>query len=201
MALGKISAGLAHELNNPAAAVRRATDSSAAGHRFGAHCRASARQGRFASRRRVSFLPAWIAIGSSKPERIPLWTPWSAASAKKSSRHGSKAIDLPNAWDLAAALVDVGCERSTLEEVAKQVPPQFLADAFTRLTASFTISRLIEEIESGAGKISELVRAVKEYSYMDQMPGAGDRHSQRAGEYADHAAPSVETRHRRGSRL
>jgi signal transduction histidine kinase len=67
-------------------------------------------------------------------------------------------------------LVDAGCERNTLEEVAKRVPPEFLADTLTRLTASFTISRLIEEIESGAHKISELVRVVKEYSYMDQMP-------------------------------
>ncbi|MGH9610097.1 MAG: sensor histidine kinase, partial [Bryobacteraceae bacterium] len=52
----------------------------------------------------------------------------------------------------------------------KEIPAEFLADAIVRITASITISRLIEEIESSAGKISELVRAVKEYSYMDQMP-------------------------------
>ena len=39
-----------------------------------------------------------------------------------------------------------------------------------RLTASFTISRLVDEIESSTARISELVRAMKEYSYMDQMP-------------------------------
>ena len=77
---------------------------------------------------------------------------------------------MPNAFDRAAALVDAGCDLETLEEVARNVPPEFLSDVFTRMTASFTISRLIEEIDSSVSKISELVRAVKEYSYMDQMP-------------------------------
>jgi signal transduction histidine kinase len=73
-------------------------------------------------------------------------------------------------WQLAAALVDTGCKQSTLEEVASHVPPELLGNVLTRLTASFTISRLVEEIESSTSKISEMVRAVKEYSYMDQMP-------------------------------
>jgi signal transduction histidine kinase len=78
--------------------------------------------------------------------------------------------EVPHAWDIAAALVDAGCDRNTLEQVAQEIPAEFLADALTRLTGSFTISRLIEEIESASGRISELVRAVKEYSYMDQTP-------------------------------
>ncbi len=169
MALGKISAGLAHELNNPAAAVRRATDSL--------------------RKAIVSVRTAALQLdkgGLPQPARLFLarldcdWIRQAGAHSaldtlERSEREEEFAAWLeshgvPNPWDLAAALVDAGCERSTLEEVANQVPPEFLADAFTRLTASFTISRLIEEMESSAGKISELVRAVKEYSYMDQMP-------------------------------
>lgn len=170
VALGKISAGLAHELNNPATSVRRASDAL--------------------RRAIVSVRTAALQLdkgGLPQEARLFLarldcdWIQQAGAhsaldSLERSDREEEFATwleshDLADAWGLAAALVDAGCERSTLEEVARQVPSQFLADAFTRLTASFTISRLIEEIESGANKISELVRAVKEYSYMDQMPG------------------------------
>lgn len=170
VALGKISAGLAHELNNPSAAVRRASD---------------------ALRKAViSVRTAALQLdkgGLPQPARLFLarldcdWIQRAGAHSPLDSLERSDREEefmtwleqhrVPNAPELAAALVDAGCERSTLEEVARQVPSEFLADAFTRLTASFTISRLIEEIESAAGKISELVRAVKEYSYMDQMPG------------------------------
>ena len=45
-----------------------------------------------------------------------------------------------------------------------------LADVVTRLTASFTINRLVEQIDSGTSRIADLVRAIKQYSYMDQSP-------------------------------
>ena len=40
----------------------------------------------------------------------------------------------------------------------------------TRLTASFTLNRLVEQIESGTSRIADLVQAIKQYSYMDQSP-------------------------------
>ncbi|HEX7362051.1 MAG TPA: ATP-binding protein [Bryobacteraceae bacterium] len=170
VALGKLSAGLAHELNNPAAAVRRATD--------------SLRQAIISVRTAALQLDRG---GLPQPTRLFLarldcdWIQQAGTHAaldtlERSDREEEfvawlESHHIPNAQDLATALVDAGCERNTLEEVATAVPPEFLADALTRLSASFTISRLIEEIESAAGRISELVRAVKEYSYMDQMPG------------------------------
>ena len=42
-----------------------------------------------------------------------------------------------------------------------------LADVITRLTASFTLSRLVELIESATSRIADLVRAIKRYSYLD----------------------------------
>jgi signal transduction histidine kinase len=54
--------------------------------------------------------------------------------------------------------------------VERRVPAEFLDDVLLRMSAAFTISRLAEQIESSAARISEMVRAVKEYSYMDQAP-------------------------------
>ncbi|MGH8012651.1 MAG: sensor histidine kinase [Candidatus Binataceae bacterium] len=170
VALGKLSAGLAHELNNPAAAVRRASD--------------SLRQAVISVRTAALQLDKG---GLPQPARLFLarmdcdWIQQAGAhsaldSLERSDREEGfiawlESRHVSNAQELATALVDAGCERNTLEDVARQVPSEFLADALTRLTASFTISRLVGEIESAADKISELVRAVKEYSYMDQMPG------------------------------
>jgi signal transduction histidine kinase len=169
VALGKISAGLAHELNNPAAAVRRAADNL----RVQIH---TGRQAALELEKKGLPLSSRLFIAQLDRDWIQHAGSQSALDTLERSeredefagwleRHG-----VANAWNMAAALVDAGCDEETLEKIAAAIPSEFLGDAFTRLTASFTISRLLEEIESGAGKISELVRAVKEYSYMDQMP-------------------------------
>src|ERR1700685_1384529 len=169
MALGKISAGLAHELNNPAAAARRATD----------NLRQAISSGRAAALRldkRGLPAPARLFLAHLDCDWIKQAGAQSALDTLERSEREEEFAEwlekheVSNAWQLAASLVDAGCDRDTLDQVEKQVPPDFLDDVFVRLTASFTVSRLIEEIESSVGKISELVRAVKEYSYMDQMP-------------------------------
>jgi signal transduction histidine kinase len=169
VALGKISAGLAHELNNPAAAVRRAADNL----RMQID---SVRKAALQLEKRGLPLSSRLFIAQIDRDWIQHAGEQSALDTlERSEREEEFAAWLEehgvsDAWSLAAGLVDAGCERGTLEEIAAAIPNEFLNDAFTRLTASFTISRLLQEVESGAAKISELVQAVKEYSYMDQMP-------------------------------
>ena len=55
-----------------------------------------------------------------------------------------------------------------MQEIAARFPVDALADALTRATASVTVGRLVDEIESATSRISELVRSIKEYSHMDQ---------------------------------
>jgi signal transduction histidine kinase len=168
-ALGRLSAGLAHELNNPATAARRAADT----------LRQAVKEIRTAALELDSRgLPAsarvflaelecnWAKLAGpqaaldtlERSEREEVITTWL-------ERH-----QIERAWDLAIALVDAGCSEDTLNQVAAQVPPELLHYTLTRLSASFTITRLVDQIESSTGKISELVRAIKEYTYMDQMP-------------------------------
>ena len=169
LALGRIAAGLAHELNNPASAARRAVG--------------SLRQAFNSVRTAALQLEEHGLPLSSRLFLAKLDCDWmneagarSALDTLERSEREDEFADwlqthgVPNSWDLAASLVDAGCDRTILEQVAKQIPSEFLADAFVRMTASITVSRLLEEIESSIGKISDIVRAVKEYSYMDQMP-------------------------------
>jgi len=168
-ALGKISAGLAHELNNPAAAARRAVSSlrdafqafRGAAARLDAHAlSADQRAAVPALERELAERPA-AATPLDSLERSDC----EEAIAACLVRHG-----VPHAWDLAPALVDAGCEAAWFERVSAQFPAEAWPDFLARIAASLTIGTLLEQIENSTGRISDLVRAIKEYTYMDQGP-------------------------------
>jgi signal transduction histidine kinase len=164
-ALGKLSAGLAHELNNPAAAAQRATASLRealltvrdAGIRLARHALSGEQREliiRFEGEAlEAPTVPADPLVQSDREERITTWL---------EGRH------LPDAWKVAPVLADAGVEVPKLEALATQVGDDVLSDALTRITSILTISKLISEIEISTRRISDLVRAIKDYSYMDQ---------------------------------
>ena len=165
VALGKLSAGLAHELNNPAAAAQRATASlrealetvREASIRLARHA-LSCEQREMITRfereaKRTSGASADPLAQSDREERIVTWL---------EARH------VPEAWKIAPAIADAGVEIPKLEFLANQVGDEVLGDALTRITSLLSIARLIDEIEISTKRISYLVQAVKEYSYMDQ---------------------------------
>jgi signal transduction histidine kinase len=166
MALGKLSAGLAHELNNPASAVKNAAvnlqETVAALRTASLHLDKRA----LAAEQRV-FL-AQLECDWSKEH-----PPAALDSLDRSDREeeiGSwlESRGLENARQLAPGLVDAGCDLKTLQGLAERFDGPTLQDVVTRLTASFTINRLVEQIANGTSRIGELVRAIKTYSYMDQ---------------------------------
>jgi len=167
-ALGKLSAGIAHELNNPASAVRNAAIN------LQQTVRALRAAGLHLDQRELSSddrtLLAQIECNWSK-EHPPL----ALDSLERSDREESvgdwlENRGVPDSRQLAPDLVDAGCDLATLERLSTKFQGETLTDAITRLTASFTLNRLVEQIERGTSRISDLVRAIKQYSYMDQSP-------------------------------
>jgi signal transduction histidine kinase len=165
-ALGKLSAGLAHELNNPASAVRNAAVNLQ--QTVGALRTASLHLDKRAlpSDQRVFLARLECDWSQDHP-------PAALDSLERSDREEAlgtwlEGRGIPDARQLAPDLVDAGCDVATLRGLADRFEGPVLADVVTRLTASFTINRLVEQIVSGTSRIGDLVRAIKQYSYMDQ---------------------------------
>jgi signal transduction histidine kinase len=165
-ALGKLSAGLAHELNNPAAAARSATQnlrqaiarvqklSIQYDCRFGE----PQRENLLALHRRLvdekaNLLPMDAMERSDKEEEVACWL---------ADR------EIGDSWDMASTLVSAGIDLSKLEELRSYLKNDALEGAITWLEATFRMADLSAEVESSMTRISELVGAMKEYSYRDQ---------------------------------
>jgi signal transduction histidine kinase len=166
VALGKLSAGLAHELNNPAAAAQRATASLRealetvrdASIRLARHALSTEQREMIThfERKAGEFVAPTPVDPLAQSDREEMITTWLGAR------------QVPDAWKMAPVLADAGVELSKLEALAADVGDEVLCDALLRIASLLTISKLIGEIENSTKRISDLVRAIKEYSYMDQ---------------------------------
>jgi signal transduction histidine kinase len=78
--------------------------------------------------------------------------------------------NIPNASRLASGLVEAGVDRAALEKLGAKFRGDVLSQVLARVVSSVGAERLTREIEGSTARISELVRAIKEYTYMDQAP-------------------------------
>ena len=168
-ALGKLAAGLAHELNNPASATQRsAYDLRQWTIRLRDSNQALADQGFDANQFRCLL----------EIERIMLRLRHEApalGSLERSDRDETlsawlKGLNVARPWELAPVFVDAGVDIARLADVAACFSPESVEAVFTRLAAALTIEALIDGIGSSADQISDLVNAVKGYSFVDQAP-------------------------------
>jgi signal transduction histidine kinase len=165
-ALGTLSAGLAHELNNPAAAVRRAGD--ALGDRLCTLPELTARvvahgltAAQFDTARAVrdrAFArgPARVLTTVERGRAEDAVTAWL-------EQHGAA-----EAWVLAETYVDAGLEIADLETLASAMPDGAASDVLAWVEGMLAAERLSVDITSAAERISDLVGAVKSYSHMDR---------------------------------
>ncbi|MFZ0924557.1 MAG: ATP-binding protein, partial [Candidatus Acidiferrales bacterium] len=73
-------------------------------------------------------------------------------------------------WQMAADLARKNIQPEALESLFATLDAETARAALVRIAASVEIAALLDEIESGTSRISDLVRAIKEYTYMDQTP-------------------------------
>jgi PAS domain S-box-containing protein len=166
-ALGKLSAGLAHELNNPAAAAQRASGQLAEG--------LGELQVATVEVTRASLAPsAWDAITEWAREFHERADGSSSLSALEASDREEELIgwleahDVEDAWTLASTLVNAGVGKDDLDAIAAELPAEPLGAVILWLCRSITVQELAGTVARSTKNISDLVNVVKSYSYMDQ---------------------------------
>jgi signal transduction histidine kinase len=163
-ALGKLSAGLAHELNNPAAAARRASEELGEAI-LEAQLTSIGNDERFSAGEREALvaLQRETAAGNAA-----LLDPLSLGDAEDRLADWLEDHGCEEPWDLAPVLAEAGMDTDRLEAMAEAFDDRSLACGLEWLGGTLDLVGLAGEIETSAGRISELVGAIKEYTYMDR---------------------------------
>jgi len=170
LALGSLSAGLTHELNNPATAAVRATSSLR--DRI-AHMRnklgviASGPYHRDA-------LKALVDLQERTAERVskaPALSPLEASDREDELADWLDDHGVQNGWQIAPTFVQGGLDVDWLEQIAAAVDEQeILQSAIQWLNYTVETELLMSEIEDSTTRISHLVDAAKQYSQLDRAP-------------------------------
>ncbi len=165
MSLGKLSAGLAHELNNPAAAIRRAAAEL---------------------REQLDAMPALVTrlVGQGiAPDQIDRAraalagckapTPGTVSALDRSDREdelGDWLSDhnVERPFVVAEVLAEEGVTPQALDRLAADIPEAALTDVILWIERGLAAERLLTDVERSSVRISDLVASIKKYSHMDQ---------------------------------
>jgi signal transduction histidine kinase len=169
LALGTLSAGLTHELNNPAAAAVRAT--------------AALRERVAQMRGALGELAGSPGKGAALDELVrlqddavravagqPVLGPLEASDREDALTDWLDDHDVAEGWELAPVLVQAGLDTDWLEQVDAAVGPEGLPGALRWLVHGVETELLLSEIETASSRISSLVGAARQYSQLDRAP-------------------------------
>ena len=169
LALGSLSAGLTHELNNPAAAAVRAT--------------AALRERIAGMRHKLAMLaggaidpatlPSLVKLQEAAVERVakaPKLGPMEASDREDELGDWLEEHGVTGGWDLAPTLVAGGLDVAWLDEAVRRCPDTAVEPAVRWLAYTVETETLMNEIEDATTRVSTLVGAAKQYSQMDRAP-------------------------------
>jgi signal transduction histidine kinase len=169
VALGTVTAGLTHELNNPATAAARAT-ASLRERLAGLWDELAGLAGAGVTAEQLAALADLVGEAAAGPAGRSPRSPLDAADREDELGGWLEAHGVEDAWELAPPLVAAGVEVGWLERMAAAVPAAALARAVALAATTCEAGSLLEELGEAAGRISALIGAAKQYSQMDRSP-------------------------------
>lgn len=169
LALGSLSAGLTHELNNPAAAAVRAT--ATLRERVGTmrHKLSLIAQGTY-SREALASLIEIQELTAERVAKAPVLSPLEAADREDGISDWLEDHGVSEGWRIAPTFVQAGLDTQWLEQVAVTVDEEILPGAVGWLNYTVETELLMDEINDSTTRISHLVDAAKQYAQLDRAP-------------------------------
>ena len=169
LALGSLTAGLTHELNNPAAAAVRATAALRE--------RVAAMRGKLrliaAGKFEPSTLESIIELQQRAAEQVakaPKLDPLQTSDAEDELSDWLDDHEVRDGWQIAPVFVQAGIDTEWLERVLDTVGPPMLEPTLRWLNYTVETELLMDEIEDSTTRVSTLVGAAKQYSQLDRAP-------------------------------
>jgi len=158
-ALGRMAAQLMHELNNPAAAVSRSAAGLAATYQALGDAA-------------VKLAKTGVELSSrvNAPDRPIELDPLIRSDLEDAMAEKLEKLGVLNPWELAPTLVQDGWDSAALDSLVEGLDQESGAALASWVGLRSLASQVIGELQIGVGRISELVRIVKDYSYLDQAP-------------------------------
>ena len=164
-ALGTLAAGLAHELNNPAAALNRA---AAQVRQLLPHWQEAHAQLHAAGIDELTF-PEVAALATAPDSPAPI-DPLARSDLEQELQAWLEEAGLAQAWEAAPSLIATGLTKDRLVQETRRLPLPALPSALAWIADSRSLASLLKEVSLSAERISEIVGAVRSYSFLDQAP-------------------------------
>jgi signal transduction histidine kinase len=167
--LGRLSAGMAHELNNPAAAAKRASSQlqTTISHLQETFLTLGSLE---LTGSQVDELVALHALAQERAKSSMDIDPLTRADKERDLEVWLEEQGIPECWEVASSMVSLGHDRATLASLSEQFGGAQLPVVLDWLHSSYSIYSLLVENSHGAARISQVVDALKAYTYMDQAP-------------------------------
>ncbi|NJP07272.1 MAG: cyclic nucleotide-binding domain-containing protein [Chloroflexaceae bacterium] len=166
-ALGKLSAGLAHELNNPAAAAQRAT-ASLRDTLTTLQTLAFKLQTLDLNQDQIDTILTWKRQAFERFATSPALSPLQRSDREDELTDWLDDQQVPNATDMASCFVSAAVTVDELDTLSRAFSASQLAGALSWLHGTLETMGLLSEVEQSTHRISELIGAIKSYTYRDQ---------------------------------
>lgn len=167
--LGTLTAGITHELNNPSAAVKRGTDQLQISSKELLSSEKKLNDLRL-NDKQINYLlklKTKIEKSAKKPDDLDSIT--RSDKEEKFEKWLSK-NSISDSWKISPILALIDLDNNELNLLTKLFSNKELDLTVTWLCIKFTFYSLLEEIGQGSSRISEIIKALKSYSYLDQGP-------------------------------
>ncbi|MFN2275431.1 MAG: sensor histidine kinase, partial [Anaerolineales bacterium] len=167
--LGTLTAGIAHELNNPSAAVQRSSGQLL--EELGRQDRLGAELRKLEMEQDGRILLEQLDLQArERADRPPEMNALLRSDRQAELEHQLESLDVEKPWEISPELVDLGARREEVAQVAQFFHGEKLRLVLAWWTSIYKVRRLLYEVESGADRISKIVAALKSYVYLDQAP-------------------------------